>query len=237
MFGNRLGAEVHARFYWHALCCNSCEMNIALPMSPSHKSLLVVFGLALLLASGNALGAIYVYQLPDGSRMVTDHLLNNRHYKLVRIGETAKGAGQLAAANNPQFFRADPSAYDRLIERVAAEHKVDFALIKAIMHVESAFNPYAKSNKGALGLMQLMPQTAQRYGIDDIHDPIQNVRAGAQHMRYLLQMFNNKRSLALAAYNAGEHAVHRHRGIPPYPETQNYVKKVMRYEREYSRKS
>jgi len=198
---------------------------------------LALMGLALALVCGDAAAAIYVYQLPDGSRMVTDYPLNNRNYRLVRIGETAKGAGHLAAANNPQLFRADPSAYDRLIERAAAEHKVDFALIKAIMHVESAFNPYAKSSKGALGLMQLMPQTAQRYGIDDINDPIQNVRAGTQHMRYLLQTFNNKRSLALAAYNAGEDAVRKHRGIPPYPETQDYVKKVMRYEREYGRKS
>ena len=184
-----------------------------------------------------AFSAIYVYQLPDGSRMVTDHPLNNRHYKLVRIGETAKGVGQLAVANNPQFFRADPAAYDRLIARIAAEHKVDFALVKAVMHVESAFNPYAKSHKGALGLMQVLPETAQRYGIAELHDPNQNVLAGVQHLRYLLQMFNNKRTLALAAYNAGENAVRRHRGVPPYPETQDYVKKVIRYEREYSRKS
>lgn len=198
---------------------------------------MALVGLAVALMCGNAAAAIYVYQLPDGSRMITDYPLNNRNYRLVRIGENAKGAGHLAAANNPQFFRADPSAYDRLIERMASEHKVDFALVKAIMHVESAFNPYAKSSKGALGLMQLMPHTAQRYGIDDIHDPTQNVRAGVQHLRYLLQLYNNKRSLALAAYNAGEDAVRRHRGIPPYPETQDYVKKVMRYEREYGRKS
>lgn len=198
---------------------------------------LVIVGLALTLTGGDAVAAIYVYQLPDGSRMITDHALNGRNYRLVRIGETANGAGQLAAANNPQFFRADPSAYDRLIARLAAEHKVDFALVKAVMHVESAFNPYAKSSKGALGLMQVMPQTAQRYGTRDIHDPIENVRVGVQHLRYLLRLFNNKRSLALAAYNAGEHAVQRHRGIPPYPETQNYVKKVMRFERQYSRKS
>ncbi len=206
-------------------------------MHGSYTRSIILAALVFTLGCGNAVAAIYVYQLPDGSRMITDYPLNNRNYRLVRIGETAKGAGYLAAANNPQFFRADPSAYDRLIERLAAENKVDFALVKAIMHVESAFNPYAKSNKGALGLMQVMPQTAQRYGIDDIHDPTQNVRAGVQHLRYLLERFNNKRSLALAAYNAGEDAVRRHRGVPPYPETQDYVKKVMRYERQYSRKS
>lgn len=196
-----------------------------------------LLGAALALHVPGAVAAIYVYQLPDGSRMVTDHPLNNRHYRLVRVGETAKGIGQLAVANNAQFFRADPSAYDRLIARVAAEHKVDFALVKAVMHVESAFNPYAKSHKGALGLMQVLPETAQRYGIADVYDPNQNVLAGVQHLRYLLQLFKNKRTLALAAYNAGENAVRRHRGVPPYRETRDYVKKVMRYEREYSRKS
>lgn len=196
-----------------------------------------LLGAALALHVPGAVAAIYVYQLPDGSRMVTDHPLNNRHYRLVRVGETAKGIGQLAVANNAQFFRADPSAYDRLIARVAAEHKVDFALVKAVMHVESAFNPYAKSHKGALGLMQVLPETARRYGIADVYDPNQNVLAGVQHLRYLLQLFKNKRTLALAAYNAGENAVRRHRGVPPYRETRDYVKKVMRYEREYSRKS
>jgi soluble lytic murein transglycosylase-like protein len=181
--------------------------------------------------------AMYVYELPDGSRMVTDHRLDNPHYRLVRTGETASGLGSLVAANHPQFFRADPSAYDRLIARVAAEHRVDFALVKAVMHVESAFNPFARSDKGALGLMQVMPGTARQYGIDDLHDPVQNVLAGVKHLRYLLDTFKHRQALALAAYNAGERAVLRHRGIPPYRETQDYVKKVLRYKREYSRKS
>jgi len=181
--------------------------------------------------------AMYVYELPDGSRMVTDHRLDNPHYRLVRTGATAKGLGSLVAANHPQFFRADPSAYDRLIARVAAEHRVDFALVKAVMHVESAFNPFARSEKGALGLMQLMPATARQYGIEDVQDPLQNIVAGVKHLRYLLDTFKHRQTLALAAYNAGEGAVLRHRGIPPYRETQEYVKKVLRYKREYSRKS
>jgi soluble lytic murein transglycosylase-like protein len=197
----------------------------------------VVVGIVWLWSAGAAQAALYVYQLPDGSRIVTDHALNNRTYRLVRIGETPKEIGRLAAHQNPQLFRADPSAYDRLIRRVAAEHKVDFALVKAVMHVESAFNPYARSDKGALGLMQLLPATAKRYGIDDIYDPTQNVVAGVKHLKYLLETFNNTHKLALAAYNAGENAVLRHRGIPPYPETQNYVRKVMQYHREYSRTS
>ena len=184
-----------------------------------------------------AQAALFVYELPDGSRVVTDHALNGRHYRLIRVGETARNIGKLAAHQDPQLFRADPTTYDRLIRRVAGEHEVDFALVKAVMHVESGFNPYAKSHKGALGLMQLMPTTAQRYGIDDAYDPVNNVVAGVKHLKYLLTMFNHKHKLVLAAYNAGENAVSRYRGIPPYPETQAYVRKVMQYQKQYSRTS
>jgi soluble lytic murein transglycosylase-like protein len=180
-----------------------------------------------------AQAGLYVYELPDGSRIVTDHRLNNRDYKLIRTGEVASGIGRLAAHQNRQFYRTDPSTYDHLIRRLAAEHNVDFALVKAVMHVESSFNPYAKSDKGALGLMQLLPTTAQRYGINDIYDPAQNVSAGVRHLRYLLEIFKHKYNLALAAYNAGENAVLRHRGIPPYRETQAYVKKVMQLHQQY----
>ena len=191
--------------------------------------------LGCLAATPGAHAAMYVYELPDGSRLVTENLLTNRHYRLVRIGETPKGMGQLAIADNAQFFRAQTSTYDALIARVAAEHRLDFALVKAVMHVESSFNPYAKSPKGAAGLMQVLPTTAARYGVRDVYNPQENVRAGASHLRYLLQRFRNKRALALAAYNAGEYAVRRHGGIPPYPETRAYVHKVMQYERAYRR--
>jgi len=198
------------------------------------KAGLLVLGLT---GANLAQAALFVYELPDGSRVVTDHALNGRHYRLIRVGETARNIGKLAAHQDPQLFRADPTTYDRLIRRVASEHEVDFALVKAVMHVESGFNPYAKSHKGALGLMQLMPTTAQRYGIDDAYDPVNNVVAGVKHLKYLLTMFNHKHKLVLAAYNAGENAVSRYRGIPPYPETQAYVRKVMQYQKQYSRTS
>ncbi|OGI67725.1 MAG: hypothetical protein A2W18_15300 [Candidatus Muproteobacteria bacterium RBG_16_60_9] len=198
------------------------------------KAGLLVLGLT---GANLAQAALFVYELPDGSRVVTDHALNGRHYRLIRVGETARNIGKLAAHQDPQLFRADPTTYDRLIRRVAGEHEVDFALVKAVMHVESGFNPYAKSHKGALGLMQLMPTTAQRYGIDDAYDPVNNVVAGVKHLKYLLTMFNHKHKLVLAAYNAGENAVSRYRGIPPYPETQAYVRKVMQYQKQYSRTS
>ena len=186
------------------------------------------------LGDAKAAGTLYVYELPNGTRMVTDYPLNNRHYRLVRKGATARGAGQLAASHNSQFFRTDPGAYDHLIRRIAREHDVDFALVKAIMHVESSFNPYARSEKGALGLMQVLPETAKRYGVHDIYNPEENIEAGVRHIKFLTEMFNKKNYLVIAAYNAGENAVKRHRGIPPYQETQRYVRKVLQFKREYA---
>jgi soluble lytic murein transglycosylase-like protein len=150
------------------------------------------------------------------------------------MGENAKGMGQLAASRTPEFFRSDSSAYDALILAKAREHNIDFALVKAIIHVESSFNPYAVSDKGAKGLMQVMPETARRHGVVDIYDPAQNIEAGIRYLKYLNAMFNNKQYLVLAAYNAGENAVQRHRGIPPYTETQLYVRRVMQLRRQYS---
>jgi hypothetical protein len=180
---------------------------------------------------------LYVYELPDGSRIVTDHKLDNKYYRLVRTGETPRKLGQLAAARTPEFFRTDPSAYDTLIWEKAREHNIDFALIKAIIHVESSFNPYAVSNRGARGLMQLLPETAKRHGISDVYDPAANIEAGIRYLKHLNTVFGNKNHLVLAAYNAGENAVHRHGGIPPYVETQLYVRKVLQMKRQYSAQS
>lgn len=116
--------------------------------------------------------------------------------------------------------------YDPYIEQVAREHGVDPTLVKAVALVESGFNPKAVSAKGAMGLMQLMPSTAKRYGISDLHDPYQSLRAGAAHLRDLLDEYDGNVTLALAAYNAGSGAVKRHGGVPAYAETQQYVKKV-----------
>lgn len=194
-----------------------------------------------LLAAATAAGAgdklLYVYELPDGTRMVTDHRLNHRHYRLVRVGTVGDRLGQLVASRNSQFFRAAPDTYDPLIRAVCERHGVDFALVKAIMHVESSFNPYARSHKGALGLMQVLPQTAQRHGVDDIYNPLQNIEAGVRHLKFLLEQFDHRLILAIAAYNAGENAVRRHGGIPPYPETEQYVRQVLRLKRLYSRAS
>ncbi|OGI47383.1 MAG: hypothetical protein A2151_07880 [Candidatus Muproteobacteria bacterium RBG_16_65_34] len=205
-------------------------------IQPVSGKCLMVAGLFAFLASGTAQAErMFVYELPDGTRMITDHALDNKHYRLVRVGETAKGMGQLVASRSSQFFRSDSSAYDHIIRKLAARHEVDFALVKAIMHVESAFNPYAASDKGAVGLMQVLPETAKRYGVENVYDPEENIRAGVRYLKFLLELFDHKNHLAIAAYNAGENAVLRHGGIPPYTETQLFVRKVLRYKRQYAK--
>jgi hypothetical protein len=119
-----------------------------------------------------------------------------------------------------------PVPYGEIIDEAAARAGVDPRLVRAVIQVESAYQASARSPKGAAGLMQLMPDTARRYAVSDLYDPVSNVEAGIRHLKMLLGRF--ELSLALAAYNAGEAAVERFRGIPPYPETQNYVRRVMR---------
>lgn len=121
---------------------------------------------------------------------------------------------------------APSSPYDTFIEKVATDNGLDPALIRAVAAVESGFDPSAVSPKGARGVMQFMPSTARRYGVTDLHDPYQSIRAGAEHLRDLLDEFDGDLSLALAAYNAGAGAVRRHGGVPAYRETEDYVRKV-----------
>lgn len=199
------------------------------------RKIVVIFGVFLVLfASAPVHGEMYIYELPDGSRMITDHALKNKNYRLIRTGRSVEGMGVLMASKNRQFFRVDPGAYDKLIKRMADQHNMEFSLVKAVMHAESSFNPYATSQKGASGLMQLMPKTAEQYGVNDIYDPVQNIDAGVRHLKYLSGLFRNKPHLVVAAYNAGENAVKRHHGVPPYPETKKYVRKVLRFKRRYT---
>lgn len=118
-----------------------------------------------------------------------------------------------------------PSLYDALIEDAARSNAIDPRLVKSVMLIESAFNPAAVSPKGARGLMQLMPETADRYRIHDSFDPSENISAGARHLAYLLGLYGGDTRRALAAYNAGEAAVARYGGVPPFAETRLYVRK------------
>jgi soluble lytic murein transglycosylase-like protein len=128
--------------------------------------------------------------------------------------------------------------YAPLIEIAAKNVNLPSALLHAVVKVESAYNPKAVSPKGAMGLMQLMPATAKRYGVKDRSDPVANLNGGARYLRDLLTMFNNDLSLALAAYNAGENAVKRYGNtIPPYSETKNYVTRVKKLYFQYLQNS
>jgi hypothetical protein len=118
--------------------------------------------------------------------------------------------------------------YDKLIDRVARNEGLDSDLLRAVVETESNFDPKALSQKGAAGLMQLMPQTARHMGVADPFHPEKNLEAGARHLKRLIEKYEGRLTLALAAYNAGEKAVERYQGIPPFPETQDYVRKVLK---------
>jgi soluble lytic murein transglycosylase-like protein len=120
-----------------------------------------------------------------------------------------------------------------VINEQSSFFKVDPALVRAIIHAESAFNPLARSRKGAMGLMQLMPNTASQMGVFNLSDPKQNIRGGVKYLATLLESFKGNEMLATAAYNAGPSAVTRHNGIPPYEETQTYVKRVSILQKRY----
>jgi soluble lytic murein transglycosylase-like protein len=113
-----------------------------------------------------------------------------------------------------------------LIEHAATRHELDPDLIRAIVQVESNYNPFAVSPKGARGLMQLIPATARRFGVRDPFDPRSNLDGGARYLKYLMGLFGGDLQLSLAAYNAGEEAVARRKGVPPYRETRNYLRKI-----------
>jgi soluble lytic murein transglycosylase-like protein len=130
-------------------------------------------------------------------------------------------------------YAKDSNRYDHLISEFCEKYQVDFALIKAMIRAESGFNPYAVSRKGAKGLMQLMPQTALRMNVLNLHNPKENIEGGVRYFKYLLSLFNNDLRLSLAAYNAGENLVSELRSIPPYRETVDYIRRVLIYYQSY----
>jgi soluble lytic murein transglycosylase-like protein len=122
---------------------------------------------------------------------------------------------------------------ERAVFRAARQQQLHPALLLAVMKAESSFNPMVVSRAGAVGLMQLIPETALRHGVRNLYDTDENIAGGAKHLRYLLDRFHGNMPLALAAYNAGERKVERYGNIPPYKETRLYVKKVLSYYRDY----
>lgn len=181
--------------------------------------------------------AIYQYKTANGQMFLTNIEQNQSGKdKFTQLSVTIypdtklHTKGEIPATYNP-VTAATPSksarknAYDHLIRAAAARHGVDPALIKAIMHTESAFNPNARSPVGAMGLMQLMPATAREYGVKNAYDPAQNIEGGTKFLAWLLKRFD-KLDHVIAAYNAGPGNVSKYKGIPPFRETQNYVKSV-----------
>lgn len=173
--------------------------------------------------SGATGGELLIYLSPTGNRVVTDRPINLEGFVLEQNSLDARAAGRLLRYQDTEKNR---DLIDRYIRNAAYLYDMDSALIRAVIAQESAFQIDARSPKGALGLMQLMPATARQYQVQNMLDPRENINAGTRHLRYLLQRFSSL-SLALAAYNAGEGAVAKYQGIPPYPETQNYVTQVI----------
>lgn len=192
--------------------------------------ILLISGLLLLISSSVSANTIYKYT--DASGRV--------HYSAEkppvelgyeRLGENcfynssscdSRKAGARPWSSEP----LDHSSFAGFIKQTAQKNDIDESLLRAVIHVESGFNPYAISRAGARGLMQLMPPLLQEYNVSRPFDYRQNIIAGTRHLAYLLKRFNQNIALATAAYNAGEGAVRKYKSIPPFKETQNYVRKV-----------
>jgi soluble lytic murein transglycosylase-like protein len=177
-----------------------------------------------------------IYRYTDARGIVHfSNVPDNRQYRLVVATQGAENRASQAAPSMPaQISRAGKDRYAPLVENAARAHQVDAALLHAVITAESGYNPAVVSRKGAVGLMQLMPETARRYGVENSFDPAQNINGGTKYLSDLLQMFNNNIELAVAAYNAGENAVIRHGySIPPYRETLAYVPKVLKLQKKY----
>jgi len=142
------------------------------------------------------------------------------------------GTASMLGGSRP-IHPGDPRTYDALIQDAAKRHRIDAALVKAVIKTESAFDHRAVSPAGAMGLMQLMPTTANRHGVHDVFAPRENVEAGCRHLRWLLDRYGGNERLALAAYNAGEGRVDERMSVPPIAETRDYVERVLRYRAAY----
>lgn len=181
---------------------------------------------AVLAAPGLARADIYGFTDAGGVTHFSNVPSDARYQLLIASDVPTEPA---TAKAPPVDWLARSSQYEGMIRNASLAATVHPALVRAVIVVESGFNPRALSKKGAVGLMQLLPETARRYGVTDLYDPEQNVRAGASYLRDLIARFGSNLELALAAYNAGEEAVERYgRHIPPYRETLNYVPNVMR---------
>jgi soluble lytic murein transglycosylase-like protein len=204
--------------------------------TPSGRTLtwhrLTVAGLLLMMLAGVEASAadrsIYTFRDRSGTRHFGDIKISpNAYAYIARFGRPSASSSCMGLTSGALDLRA--ATYDALIAKHARTYQVEPGLVKAVMRVESCFDRKAVSTVGAQGLMQLMPGTAASLGVNDSFDADQNIRGGTRYLRMMLDRFNNKVDLALAAYNAGPEAVKRHDGIPPYRETQSYVRRIKTY--------
>ncbi len=179
--------------------------------------LLPVLFILTIFVTSPAVADIYLYIDSQGVLHFTNTPTSNRYKVYMR-----------EPVRRPDVFYTVKS-YDDVISEAAKRNGLSSSLLKALIHVESYFNPRAVSKKGAMGLMQIMPENLQLLNINDPFDPWENIMGGAAYLRAMLERFSGQLPLALAAYNAGPTAVEKYNDIPPYPETQNYVQKVMRF--------
>ena len=211
-------------------------MHPSLRSAVAARNLVLASALILAVAAPAAEADVWKFVDRHGVVHLSDRRMGPGSELLVRGKKRVKKAS-VSSRNALGDLKVNEKRYTRLIDRVSRELSLDRNLIHAVVRVESAFDPRAVSRAGAVGLMQLMPGTAERYGVRDSRNPTQNVYAGVLHLRKLIQQFNDV-VLALAAYNAGENAVIQYGyKVPPYPETQNYVRKVLTFYRHYTNRN
>jgi hypothetical protein len=185
---------------------------------------------------------IYQFKDDNGTTLLTNKKkAEYNHLKVIKATyypdsniHSYSNWGSSEASVLPSYSR-NKNAFDQMIRQAAQQHGVSEGLIKAVMHTESGFNINARSPVGAQGLMQLMPATARRFNVSNAYDPQQNIFGGARYLSWLLKRFNGNTQLAIAAYNAGEGNIDKYGGIPPFRETQDYVRRVTsRFQNLYS---
>jgi soluble lytic murein transglycosylase-like protein len=183
------------------------------------RILLTIAAAALLASPAEA--QIYAWRDANGTLVLSDRKLDPDARTFAVPDSPA------IRSTRPVASRAVRERYDPIIQEHAARHSLRPDLVRAVIQVESGFNPRARSPKGAMGLMQLMPETARELGVVDAYDPVDNIRGGTAYLRRLIDRYQGNEELALAAYNAGSGAVDRYgRAVPPFRETRDYVKKV-----------
>ena len=189
-----------------------------------------LLGLAILWLPGRAAAEIFMYRDTHGVLHFTNAPADPGYQRWA-----PSTFGFRVSSRTLALDTARRKAFDPLIVAAAERHRVDPALVKAVIRAESDFVPFARSPKGALGLMQLMPATARMHNVWSVFDAKDNIEGGVSHLRLLLDQYNGNVRLALAAYNAGDGAVERHGGVPPYPETIEYLDRVLRFREQYQR--